>query len=99
MDVLTSALWRGIFKGDESIKEPHVRVLAEYIDSELADIYAVDVVSSKPAATVHRTAYSTSPANKIRVKKRDWLKIVMLVFRFIVCSCFSLRSAIFFLSG
>lgn len=30
---------------DESIKEPHVRALAEYIDSELADIYAVDVVS------------------------------------------------------
>eukprot|EP00752_Nemacystus_decipiens_P005308 g4815.t1 len=42
MDVLTSALWTGIFMSDESIKEPHVRVLAEYIDSELADIYAVD---------------------------------------------------------
>lgn len=44
MNVLTSALWTGIFMSDESIKEPHVRVLAEYIDSELADIYAVDAV-------------------------------------------------------
>lgn len=44
MDVLTSALWRGVFMSDESIKEPHVRVLAEYIDTELADIYAVDAV-------------------------------------------------------
>eukprot|EP00903_Cladosiphon_okamuranus_P008796 g8425.t1 len=44
MDVLTSALWNGIFMGDASVKEPHVRVLAEYIDSELADIYAVDAL-------------------------------------------------------
>lgn len=44
MHILTSALWRGVFMSDESIKEPHVRALAEYIDSELADIYAVDVV-------------------------------------------------------
>ncbi|CBN76003.1 conserved unknown protein [Ectocarpus siliculosus] len=42
MDVLTSALWRGVYMSDESIKEPHVRVLAEYVDAELADIYAVD---------------------------------------------------------
>ncbi|CAM9832338.1 unnamed protein product [Pylaiella littoralis] len=42
MHILTSALWRGVFMSDESIKEPHVRVLAEYIDSELDDIYAVD---------------------------------------------------------
>lgn len=45
MDVLTSALWRGVYMSDESIKEPHVRVLAEYVDAELADISAVDVVS------------------------------------------------------
>lgn len=44
MDVLTSALWRGVYMSDESVKEPHVRVLAEYVDAELADIYAVDVV-------------------------------------------------------
>ncbi|CAM9363868.1 unnamed protein product [Scytosiphon promiscuus] len=42
MGILKSALWTGIFMSDESIKESHVRVLAEYMDAELADIYAVD---------------------------------------------------------
>lgn len=46
MDLLSSALWGGVFMSDESIKEPHVRVVAEYIDSELADMYAVDAVRS-----------------------------------------------------
>ncbi len=58
MEVLMSALWRGVFKGDESIKEPHVRVLAEYIDSELADIYAVDVVSSGGSLLIERLGCS-----------------------------------------
>lgn len=29
---------------DESIKEPHVRVMAEYIDSELNQLYEIDAV-------------------------------------------------------
>lgn len=39
-----AALWRGIFMGNEAIKEPHVRVIAEYIDRELADVYDIDAV-------------------------------------------------------
>lgn len=44
MKILMSALWRGVFMNNESIKEPHVRVIAEYMDSELADVYDIDAV-------------------------------------------------------
>ena len=44
MEILMSALWRGVFMNNESIKEPHVRVIAEYMDSELADVYEIDAV-------------------------------------------------------
>lgn len=41
MEILMSALWRGVFMNNESIKEPHVRVIAEYMDSELSDVYEI----------------------------------------------------------
>lgn len=44
MEILMAALWRGIFMGNEAIKEPHVRVMAEYMDRELADVYEIDAV-------------------------------------------------------
>lgn len=44
MEILMSALWRGVFMSNESIKEPHVRMIAEYMDSELADVYDIDAV-------------------------------------------------------
>lgn len=44
MEILMSALWRGVFMNNESIKEPHVRVIAEYMDSELSDVYEIGAV-------------------------------------------------------
>lgn len=44
MEILMSALWRGVFMNNESIKEPHVRVIAEYMDKELAEVYQIDAV-------------------------------------------------------
>ena len=44
MEILTGALWRGVYMKNDSVKESHVRAMAEYMDQELADVYDVDAV-------------------------------------------------------
>lgn len=41
LDFLCGALWRGVYMSCDKITEQHVRLMAEYIDSELADVYAI----------------------------------------------------------
>lgn len=38
---------------NDRIKEPHVRVMAKYIESELAGMYKADAVSDGAAVWVH----------------------------------------------
>ena len=63
MEIMMSALWRGVFMGNESIKEPHVRVIAEYLDSELADVYEIDAVRGVRLLTVRAVAEGLSANN------------------------------------
>lgn len=44
LESLKGALWRGVYMSDDRIQEAHVQVVAEYIDSELADMYNLNAV-------------------------------------------------------
>lgn len=44
LETLAGALWRSVYMRNEGLKEGHVRKLAQYVDTELADMYEVDKV-------------------------------------------------------
>lgn len=44
MESLANALWRGVYMSNETVKMPLARMMAEYVDSELSDMYALDAV-------------------------------------------------------
>lgn len=44
LGLLANALWRGVYMSNENIKMPLARMMAEYVDSELDDMYALDAV-------------------------------------------------------
>lgn len=44
MDSLAGAIWRTVYARNESVGEERVRLMAEYVNSELLDVYEVDKV-------------------------------------------------------
>lgn len=42
LDALSGALWRGIYSRNTRLDEELVRLMAEHVDSELSDVYALD---------------------------------------------------------
>lgn len=54
LDTLSGALWRSVYLRNEGLKEGHVRTLAQYVDSELAEMYEVDKVRSDEKTRLQR---------------------------------------------